>query len=159
MDQVFDLKALTSPWTPILVAGSNAGAAVDIPNLGAIGVPLPASAWWVFVWILVISIEFDTGALLSVTSGTNQPLNFKWSSSGYAFYLQGSAEFGESIARPNNQWFMVTMGTDSSGNTGGKIRLKGNTSYMRYFGANVQLVSPAAVRAPVGTGNFNVSNM
>jgi hypothetical protein len=154
MGQVLVKKNLSSPWVPKHVTSSTDGAAIDISDLAAEGITLPVNMWWVMVWIYVVSMEIETGTLLSVTIGSNQPLEFKWTGNA-ATFVKGNQIAAEVGGRPNNQWFMVTMGCDYMSNTGGMVRTRVDSKAPKW-GELTPLESPASVRAPVGAGNFDV---
>jgi hypothetical protein len=155
MGTVVVKKALTSPWVPHHINSSSDGSAIDIPDLAAAGVTLPVTNWFIFAWIYIISMQLDTGALLSVTIGTSPPLEFKWSSTDYTF-VQGSQSSGSPEARISNEWFLVVLGCDKDGNTGGRTIRKGHSSIAKTWAASTPLQSPASLKAPVGVGNFEV---
>lgn len=155
MGTVFVKKALTSPWVPHHINSSSDGSAIDIPDLAAAGVTLPVTRWFIFAWIYIISMQLDTGALLSVTIGTSPPLEFKWSPTDFTF-VQGSQSGSGTEARLSNQWFLVVLGCENGSNTGGRITKRSQTSSIRTWTASTPLQSPASLKAPVGVGNFEV---
>lgn len=158
MGETYATKVLTSPWEPHHITSSSDGAAIDIPDLeAATGFTFPVSAWWVVAWIYIISMGVDTGALLSVTIGSSEPIQFKWSSTDYQF-VQGGQSAGGTEARPSNKWFMVIMGSDNHNQIGGLVSTKSLESEKVWSGT-ISLTSPASLKAPVGVGSFDVKNM
>lgn len=147
-------KVLTSPWEPAVVSSSNDGAAIDIPDLAAAGIQLPSNLWMIVAWIYIITMELDTGALLSVTIDNTPLLQFKWSATDLTFVL-GSESDSQAKARPDNKWFMVVMGCTGS-KTGGYVFTRDATAKTKIWAAETTLTTPASLKAPVGAGNFNV---
>lgn len=133
----------------------NDGAAIDIPDLAAAGIQLPSNYWMIITWIYIISMQLDTGALLSVTIGNTPPLQFKWSATDFTF-VQGSQSASQAEARPDNKWFMVVMGSNMDNQTGGSVYTRDATVRTKTWAASTVLTTPASLKAPVGAGNFNV---
>jgi len=148
-------KVLTSPWEPALVNSPNDGAAIDIPDLAAAGIQLPTNYWMIIAWIYIISMQLDTGALLSVTIDNAPPLQFKWSPTDLMF-VQGSQSASQAEARPDNKWFMVVMGSNMFDQTGGSVFTRDATVRATTWAGATVLKTPASLKAPVGAGNFNV---
>lgn len=158
MGTVFMKKVLTSPWVPDHINSSSDGAAIDIPDLTAAGISLPTTNWFIFAWIYIISLQVDTGALLSVTIGTSPPLEFKWSSTDFAF-VQGSQLGSGTEPRLGNEWFLVVLGCDKNGNAGGRLIKRNQSSSVRTWLAPTPLQSPTSLKAPIGVGVFEVRHM
>lgn len=153
---------LTSPWVPHHLTNPSDGAAIDLPDLATVGVSLPASAWFVCVWVFIVSMSLtdDNKVLLSVTSGANDPLVFIWNPNEF-FIKQGTYGSSVQLSRATGKWFMVSMGSNNNGVTGGIVATKGSYGQQVNWSplTPLTLESPASVKAPVGPGDFDVTHM
>lgn len=150
------LKVLTSPWQPVLVDSNIDGAAVDIPDLAAVGVTTPTYIWMIYVWVYIISMEIDTGALLSLTIGSAEPIELRWSPTQLTI-AQGSEDIRSTeLVRDLGQWVMLSF-DNSNDSTYATVWKRGLPQEYAFLGTSYNLEFPVHLKAPVGVGHFKVT--
>jgi hypothetical protein len=151
-------KVLTSPWQPILIDNNIDGAAIDIPDLATVGITTPSMAWEICAWIFIISMEFDTGALLSLKFGTAEPFELRWSPT-HLIVAQGATVVPTPFARVTEQWVMVflqELPDHANVYVLGWLRGVPSPAVMQLTTPGA-MTFPAYLKAPVGVGHFKVT--
>ena len=146
---------LTSPWTPIIINSNLDGAAVDIPDLATVGVTTPFYRWMICTWIFIISIQIDTGALLSIKHGAKDRLELRWSPT-HITMVQGVATRTVAKSRIEGKWVMLTLEQNNAAESATTLWEKGISEFILSLTVSSDFQAPVYVKAPVGVGNFQV---
>ena len=146
-------KVLTSPWQPIIIDSNLDGAAVDIPDLATVGITSLINNWMFCFWIFIISMEIDTGALLSIKFGTAKPVELQWSPTELII-AQGYNIQPTALSRVTEQWVLLTLYGDS--NIYASTWTKGQAEKYAHFSQYQSMEFPAYLKVPVGVGQFKI---